>query len=188
MMNRVVLVGRLTKDPELRYTPSGVAVATFTLAVNRTFTNQSGEREADFINCVVWRRPAENVANFLKKGSLAGVDGRLQSRSYEGQDGKRVYVTEVVAESVQFLEPRNANEGQRSGGGNFGGNQGGGYGGNQGGFGGNQGGNQGGGQGGYSPFGQSQNPNQNQGHTRVDQDPFANDGQPIDISDDDLPF
>ncbi|PFI93392.1 single-stranded DNA-binding protein [Priestia megaterium] len=106
MLNRVILVGRLTKDPELRYTPSGAAVATFTLAVNRTFTNQQGEREADFINCVVWRRQAENAANFLKKGSLAGVDGRLQSRSYEGNDGKRVYVTEVVAESVQFLEPK----------------------------------------------------------------------------------
>src|SRR5690606_40214233 len=85
MMNRVVLVGRLTKDPELRYTPSGVAVATFTLAVNRTFTNQSGEREADFINCVVWRRPAENVANFLKKGSLAGVDGRSEEHTSELQ-------------------------------------------------------------------------------------------------------
>ncbi len=81
MMNRVVLVGRLTKDPELRYTPAGVAVATFTLAVNRTFTNQNGEREADFIQCVVWRKPAENVANFLKKGSLAGVDGRIQTRN-----------------------------------------------------------------------------------------------------------
>ncbi|HEY9576674.1 MAG TPA: single-stranded DNA-binding protein, partial [Pseudobacillus sp.] len=101
MMNRVVLVGRLTKDPDLRYTPNGVPVASFTLAVNRTFTNQQGEREADFINCVVWRKPAENVANFLKKGSLAGVDGRIQSRSYEGQYGKRVYVTEVQAESVQ---------------------------------------------------------------------------------------
>ncbi|RQW65336.1 single-stranded DNA-binding protein [Listeria sp. SHR_NRA_18] len=106
MMNRVVLVGRLTKDPELRYTPAGVAVATFTLAVNRNFTNQAGEREADFINCVIWRKPAENVANFLKKGSLAGVDGKVQTRNYEGQDGKRVYVTEVLAESVQFLEPR----------------------------------------------------------------------------------
>lgn len=106
MLNRVVLVGRLTKDPDLRYTPSGVAVATFTLAVNRTFTNQQGEREADFLNCVIWRKQAENVANFLKKGSLAGVDGRLQSRSFEDQTGKRVYVTEVVTESVQFLEPR----------------------------------------------------------------------------------
>lgn len=107
MMNRTILVGRLTKDPDLRYTPSGVPCATFTLAVNRAFTNQQGEREADFINVVVWRKPAENVANYLKKGSLAGVDGRLQTRNYEGQDGKRVYVTEVVAESVQFLEPRN---------------------------------------------------------------------------------
>ena len=106
MLNRTVLVGRLTKDPDLRYTPSGVAVATFTLAVNRTFTNQSGEREADFLNCVIWRKQAENVANFLKKGSLAGVDGKLQSRSYEDQSGKKVFVTEVVAESVQFLEPR----------------------------------------------------------------------------------
>ncbi|MBU5214381.1 single-stranded DNA-binding protein [Heyndrickxia oleronia] len=107
MLNRTILVGRLTADPQLRFTPSGAAVATFTLAVNRTFTNQQGEREADFINCVVWRKPAENAANYLKKGSLAGVDGKLQTRSYEGQDGKRVYVTEVVAESVQFLEPKN---------------------------------------------------------------------------------
>lgn len=111
MMNRVVLVGRLTKDPDLRYTPNGVPVATFTLAVNRMFTNQQGEREADFINCQVWRKPAENAANYLKKGSLAGVDGKIQTRSYEGQDGKRVYVTEVVAESVQFLEPKKS-EGQ----------------------------------------------------------------------------
>lgn len=112
MMNRVVLVGRLTKDPELRYTPAGVAVATFTLAVNRPFKNGQGEQEADFIQCVVWRKPAENVANFLKKGSLTGVDGRVQTRNYEGNDGKRVYVTEIVAESVQFLEPKqNAVEG-----------------------------------------------------------------------------
>jgi single-strand DNA-binding protein len=102
-MNRVVLVGRLTKDPELKYTPNGVPVATFTLAVNRPF---SKEKEADFINCVVWRKPAENAANFLKKGSLAGVDGRIQTRSYEGQDGKKVYVTEVQAESVQFLDSK----------------------------------------------------------------------------------
>ncbi|WP_433745988.1 single-stranded DNA-binding protein [Falsibacillus pallidus] len=175
MMNRVILVGRLTKDPELRYTPSGVAVATFTLAVNRAFTNQQGEREADFINCVIWRRPAENVANFLKKGSLAGVDGRIQTRNYEGQDGRRVYVTEVMAESVQFLEPKNANNQDRgnasySGGGNQRNQD-------------------------YPFNNQNQNQNQNQrsnnnnqGYTRLDEDPFANDGQPIDISDDDLPF
>ena len=90
MLNRVVLVGRLTKDPEYRTTPSGVSVATFTLAVNRTFTNAQGEREADFINCVVFRRQAENVNNYLSKGSLAGVDGRIQSRSYENQEGRRI--------------------------------------------------------------------------------------------------
>ncbi|EAD2037865.1 single-stranded DNA-binding protein [Listeria monocytogenes] len=176
MMNRVVLVGRLTKDPELRYTPAGVAVATFTLAVNRTFTNQQGEREADFINCVVWRKPAENVANFLKKGSMAGVDGRVQTRNYEGNDGKRVYVTEIVAESVQFLEPRNSNGG---GGNNYqSGNNNNNY--NSGGFGQaptNNGG-----------FGQDQQQSQNQNYQSTNNDPFASDGKPIDISDDDLPF
>jgi single-strand DNA-binding protein len=106
MINRVVLVGRLTKDVELQYLPSGVAVAKFTLAVNRPFSNASGEKEADFINITVWRKPAENSANFLKKGSLAGVEGRIQTGSYEGTDGKRVYTTEVVADSVQFLEPK----------------------------------------------------------------------------------
>ena len=109
MINRVVLVGRLTKDPELRYTPNGIAVARFTLAVNRTFSNSEGEREADFINVVVWRKQAENTANFLKKGSLAGIEGRIQTGSYEGQDGKRIYTTEIQADSVQFLEPRGDN-------------------------------------------------------------------------------
>ncbi|WP_026675532.1 single-stranded DNA-binding protein [Alkalihalobacterium bogoriense] len=170
MMNRVILVGRLTKDPELRYTPNGVAIANFTLAVNRTFTNQQGEREADFINCVVWRKPAENVANFLKKGSLAGVDGRVQTRNYENNEGKRVYITEVVAESVQFLEPRNASGGGQDS--NF-------YGG---------GGQSPSGQGGYGQQNQNQNQNQNRNQSRLNEDPFANDGQTIDISDDDLPF
>lgn len=108
MLNRVVLVGRLTKDPEYRVTPSGVAIASFTLAVNRTFTNAQGERQADFINCIVFRKQADNVNTYLHKGSLAGVDGRLQSRSYDNQEGRRVYVTEVVCESVQFLEPKNS--------------------------------------------------------------------------------
>lgn len=106
MINRVVLVGRLTKDPELKYTQSGVAVCRFTLAVNRTFSNQSGEREADFVNCVTWRKQAENTANFLRKGSLTGIEGRIQTSSFDGQDGKRVFMTEVVADSVQFLEPK----------------------------------------------------------------------------------
>ncbi|MCA1064553.1 single-stranded DNA-binding protein (plasmid) [Rossellomorea sp. AcN35-11] len=171
MMNRVVLVGRLTKDPELKYTPNGVAVASFTLAVNRNFTNQQGEREADFVNCVVWRRPAENVANFLKKGSLAGVDGRIQTRNFEGQDGRRVFMTEVVAESVQFLEPRSSN----SGGGSANPSNGSGNGNNA-----NRGGN--------GNYGGNSNQRNNNNYTRVDEDPFANDGQPIDISDDDLPF
>ncbi|HHA6618969.1 TPA: single-stranded DNA-binding protein [Staphylococcus aureus] len=113
MLNRVVLVGRLTKDPEYRTTPSGVSVATFTLAVNRTFTNAQGERETDFVNCVVFRRQADNVNNYLSKGSLAGVDGRLQSRNYENQEGRRVFVTEVVCDSVQFLEPKNTNDSQQ---------------------------------------------------------------------------
>ncbi|WP_028400753.1 single-stranded DNA-binding protein [Ectobacillus panaciterrae] len=167
MMNRVLLVGRLTKDPELRYTPNGIAVATFTLAVNRTFSNQQGEREADFINCVVWRKQAENVANYLKKGSLAGVDGRLNTRNYEGQDGKRVYVTEVVAENVQFLDTKSSGEQRGS------------FNPQPSGFGyGDQGPQN-------NPFGSSGNAKP--GFTKND-DPFANAGQPIDISDDDLPF
>ncbi|ALC83183.1 MULTISPECIES: single-stranded DNA-binding protein SsbA [Bacillus] len=169
MLNRVVLVGRLTKDPELRYTPSGAAVATFTLAVNRAFTNQQGEREADFINCVTWRRQAENVANFLKKGNLAGVDGRLQTRNYENQQGQRVFVTEVNAESVQFLEPKNSG----SGGYNSGGSQGQYFGGDQ-----ND----------SNQFNQQNQQNRRQGNSNFNDDPFANDGKPIDISDDDLPF
>jgi single-strand DNA-binding protein len=157
-MNRVVLVGRLTKDPDLRYTPNGVPVATFTLAVNRPFKKDNGEQEADFINVVVWRKPAENAANYLKKGSLAGVDGRIQTRNYEGQDGKRIYVTEVLAESVQFLEPKSRNENLNN----------------------------------HSNTNTRQNQNnsntsQNNGYTRVDEDPFAGQRQ-IDISSDDLPF
>ena len=104
MINNVVLVGRMTRDAELRYTPQNQAVATFTLAVNRNFKNQSGEREADFINVVIWRQQAENLANWAKKGALIGVTGRIQTRNYENQQGQRVYVTEVVAESFQVVE------------------------------------------------------------------------------------
>lgn len=164
MLNRVVLVGRLTRDPELRYTPSGVPVATFTLACNRPFTNQHGEREADFINCVVWRKQAENVANYLKKGSLAGVDGRIQTRSYEAQDGRRVFVTEVVADSVQFLEPKSVTASREyqtppAGYPNF-----------------------------DDPFNQNNQNQQNSPDPSNNDDPFADTGQTIDISDDDLPF
>ncbi|MCM3740141.1 single-stranded DNA-binding protein [Oceanobacillus luteolus] len=179
MLNRVVLVGRLTRDPDLRYTPNGVAVANFNIAVNRPFSNQQGEREADFINGVVWRRQAENLANFMKKGSLIGVDGRLQTRSYEGQDGKTVYVTEVVADSIQFLETKGSSGG---GSGSSGYQQ------NQNQYQNpNQNQNQFGGQGQFQ-----QSPNQNQGQYQnqgsQSEDPFRNNGEPIDISDDDLPF
>lgn len=105
MINRWVGVGRLTKDPTLSYTPSGVAMARFTLAVNKTFKSE-GQADADFINIIVWRKQAENTANFLKKGSLAGIEGHIQTGSYEGQDGKRFYTIDVVADSVQFLEPK----------------------------------------------------------------------------------
>lgn len=113
MLNNVSLVGRLTKDVELRYTQSNVAVATFTLAVNRTFKNENGDREADFINCVMWRQQAENLANWAKKGALIGITGRIQTRSYDNQQGQRVYVTEVVAEQFQLLESRNS-QGQQN--------------------------------------------------------------------------
>lgn len=188
MINRVVLVGRLTKDPELKYTQSGIAVTRFTLAVNRTFTNQQGQREADFINCVTWRKQAENTANFLRKGSLTGIEGRIQTSSFDGKDGNRVFMTEVVADSVQFLEPRNAN----AGGGGFEQN----YGGQS--------------QGGQYQAGQSQQPSfQQQGnyqqsnyqsnqqsnqqpnqqnYTNMNDDPFASNPGQIEVSDDDLPF
>ncbi|MGS7102877.1 single-stranded DNA-binding protein [Streptococcus pyogenes] len=110
MINNIVLVGRMTKDAELRYTASQVAVATFTLAVNRRFKEQNGEREADFINCVIWRQSAENLANWAKKGALIVVTGRIQTRNYENQQEQRVYVTEVVAENFQMLESRNSQQ------------------------------------------------------------------------------
>lgn len=114
MINRTILVGRLTKDPELKYTPNGVPMTRFTVAVNRSFTNQNGEREADFISCLAWRKQAENLANYMKKGSLIGVDGRIQTGSFEGQDGKRVFTTDVIADNIQFLEGKTSNQQQQS--------------------------------------------------------------------------
>ena len=171
MINRVVLVGRITKDLELKYTPSGVAVCRFTLAVNRTFTNADGQREADFVNCVTWRKQAENTANFLKKGSLTGVEGRIQTSSFDGKDGNRVFMTEVVADSVQFLEPRSSNSKNESS---------------------NQSNDS-------DRSGQTNTPNQQQStqnrqETTSNQtygqteDPFNNNGGPVTVSDDDLPF
>ena len=164
MINNVVLVGRMTRDAELRYTPSNQAVATFSLAVNRNFKNQNGEREAAFINVVIWRQQAENLANWAKKGALIGVTGRIQTRSYDNQQGQRVYVTEVVAESFQLLESRTAREGQ--GGGYSAGNS----------F---AGGND------YnSPY---QAPAQSTPNFAREESPFGA-NNPMDISDDDLPF
>ncbi|RHW36121.1 single-stranded DNA-binding protein [Lysinibacillus yapensis] len=190
MINRVVLVGRLTKDPELRYTPSGVPMTRFTVAVNRTFSNQQGEREADFIGCVAWRKQAENLANFMKKGSLIGVEGRIQTGSFEGQDGKRVYTTDVVADSVQFLEPRNSGSGAGMPNQQYGGQQ---YGGNQPSYGTSQqtqqfGGGNNMGQDPFASFPQSQPSGNQQNYTRVDEDPFASSKGPIEVSEDDLPF
>ena len=138
MLNSTCLVGRLTKNPELRYTPNNQAVATFSLAVKRNFKGQNGEREADFINCVIWRQQAENLANWAKKGALIGITGRIQARSYENQQGQRVYVTEVVAEQFQLLENR-----------------------------------------------RDRDAGQSQGYNQPD---FSRQAEPMDISDDDLPF
>ena len=167
MINSVCLVGRLTRDPELRYTPSNVAVATFSLAVNRNFKDANGERETDFINCVIWRQQAENLANWAKKGALIGITGRIQTRSYENQQGLRVYVTEVVAENFQMLESRAAREGSNANQGNtskaFSNDN------------------------GYAgPYGQ-QAPQQQGPNFARDNGPYGN-SSPMDITSDDLPF
>ena len=109
MINNVTLVGRLTKDIELKYTSNGLAVAQFTLAVARDFANQNGEKETDFINCVIWRKQAETLANYARKGTLIGLTGRIKTRSYDNQEGQRVYVTEVNAERFNFLEKKAEN-------------------------------------------------------------------------------
>ena len=113
-MNKVILIGRLTRDPELRYTSSNIPVATFSLAVDRTFTGQNGERETDFINIVVWRKQAENCKNYLNQGSQVAIDGRIQTRNYEDQNGQKRYVTEVVADNVQFLDTKAQREQRQS--------------------------------------------------------------------------
>ncbi len=174
MINRAVLVGRLTRDPELRTTGSGISVATFTLAVDRQYTNAQGERGADFISCVIWRKAAENFCNFTSKGSLVGIDGRIQTRSYDNKDGQRVYVTEVVVDNFALLESRKNRE-SRGQNGDFPPAP-------------NNNGNAG---------TQSTNNSQTNGtpsSTKKDnnpskpKDPFAGSGDTIDISDDDLPF
>lgn len=193
MINRTILVGRLTRDPELRYTNGGAAVATFTIAVNRQFTNQNGEREADFISCVIWRKAAENFANFTHKGSLVGIDGRIQTRNYENQQGVRVYVTEVVVENFSLLESRVESERHQSANGGSGNNN---YNNNNNGYS-NQGQNaapQQSSANNNNPFGNGNTGNassaapSSSANNNNQADPFANNGDQIDISDDDLPF
>ena len=171
MINRVVLTGRLTKDPELKFTNSGLAVASFTVAVDRQYRNQAGEREADFINCVIWRKSAENFVNFTHKGSKVGIDGRLQTRSYENQQGQRVYVTEVVVDTFSLLDSRQDNQGNSQQNNGNRGYQ-----------------NQGGQQGGYQNQGNQQYNNGYQGGQQntgyMQPDPAQ--GRPVE--DDDLPF
>lgn len=114
MINNVTLIGRLTRDAELRYTPSNIATAQFNIACNRNFKNANDEYDADFINCVMWREQAERFCNWTKKGMLVGIVGRIQTRNYENQQGQRVYVTEVVAENFQILEKRDNTANQNS--------------------------------------------------------------------------
>ncbi|MRI81743.1 single-stranded DNA-binding protein [Fundicoccus ignavus] len=185
-MNTVQLVGRLTKEVDLKFTSSGTAVGSFTIAVNRSFTNQQGDREADFINCVIWRKAAENLASFTRKGSQIGIEGRIQTRNYENQQGQRVYVTEVVVNNFHLLEPRSVTEQRPAGESNAPSS------------------------GGYSNNYNNQNSYQNQSNFQNTQSnqskapqnnfsfnqdfnqqsssPFMEDGRPIDISEDDLPF
>lgn len=106
MINQVILVGRLTRDPEVKITTDGTPVAHVTLAVNRNYRNQSGDLETDFVQCILWRKSAENTAQYCKKGSVVGVTGRIQTRHYDNQEGKRIYVTEVIAETVRFLSKK----------------------------------------------------------------------------------
>lgn len=109
-MNKVILIGRLTKDPELKTTGSGIANVAFSIAVQRSFTNQNGEREADFINCVAWRRQAENISKYCTKGTQVAVEGRIQTRTYDAQDGTKRYVTEVICDNVTFLSSKGGNQ------------------------------------------------------------------------------
>lgn len=172
MINNVVLVGRLTKDLDLKYTSNGTAVATFTVAVNRQFTNQKGERDAGFINCVIWRKSAENMANFTSKGSLVGVEGHIQTRSYENQQGQRVYVTEIVVETFSLLESKNKDTNKDSSN-QYKNNQSSSYSNNT----------------SHNNYGDEPKSNQSKDiDASSNYDPFDKTGQPIDISDDDLPF
>jgi single-strand DNA-binding protein len=186
-LNHVILIGRLTRDPELRYTSSGIAVTKFTLAVDRSFTNQQGERETDFINIITWRVLAERCANYLKKGSLVAIRGAIQTGKYENQEGRTIYTTDIVADEVRFLDPKNRNESVESHTGVGVGAA----------VGAGVGAAVGAGVGSFNKdtnynnanLSMDQNPSDQSSYSRKPlNDPFAGDGKPIDISDDDLPF
>ena len=160
-MNKVVLIGRLVRDPELRYTGNNLPVATFSIAVNRNFSNQAGEREADFINIVVWRKQAENCKNYLTQGSQVAIEGRIQTRNYDDQNGQKRYVTEVVADNVEFLGSKNSSTNSNNM-------------------------NSSAASAGPTPydFGGAPEPK----GTDIDSNPYADFGASIEISDDELPF
>ena len=154
-MNKVFLIGRLTRDPELRYTGSNVPVCSFSIAVNRTFTNSNGERESDFINIVVWRKQAENVKNYLSQGSQVAVDGRIQTRNYEDKEGNKRYITEVVADNVEFLGSKKDGNSKSDE---------------------------------PTPYDFKDEDTKEEKTTDVEDNPFADFGSSIEISDDELPF
>lgn len=190
LINNTTLVGRLTKNPELRYTGSGIAVVSFTLAVDRNYTNAQGERETDFINCVAWRGTAETLANFSVKGSLVGVTGNIQTRNYQNNEGRTIYMTEVVVDNFQMLEPKSVTDNRRSQSG--GGQQQSNYSNNSYGNTSNNNSNNN-----YSNNNQSQQSNKNTNTSNENpfanidfgnEDPFATNDDVTDISDDDLPF
>lgn len=154
-MNKVILIGRLTRDPELRTTPSGVATTTFSIAVDRNFVNQqTGQREADFINCVAWRKQAENISRYCFKGTQVAVEGRIQVRNYDAQDGTKRYVTEVICDNVTFLGSKNNNSNANSS---------------------------------YNETNYSE-PSSDIQTTDLNDDPYANMGDEVALTDDDLPF
>lgn len=154
-MNRAIIIGRLTKDPESRTTSSGIASTTFTVAVSRPFTSQNGEREADFLNCVAWRKQAENIAKYCTKGSQVAVEGRIQTRTYDAQDGSKRYVTEIIADNVTFLGSKGGSSMPSN---NYEGNN------------------------------NNSNSSKDIQTTDLNEDPYANMGEEVALSDDDLPF
>ena len=161
-MNKAILIGRLTRDPELRYTSSGRAVCQFSIAISRNYTNQQGQRDTDFINCVVWDKQAENLAKYITKGRLIAVDGRIQTRNYDNNEGKKVYVTEVLANNIQFLESKNSGQGNNSESNPFDSIP--------------------------EPNYPTSNDETNTESVSVEKDPFESFGESIEISDNDLPF